>query len=150
MKSIWQENIDMPNFDTINCDLEADVLIIGGGICGILCAHTLKNAGINYILLEGGRICEKTTANTTAKITSQHGLIYHKLIRKFGIPTAKLYLEANEDAILEYESLCKNINCDFERVDNYVYSLNDCEILKNELLALRKINFLKTYRFIIQ
>lgn len=141
MKSIWQENVDLPKFDTVNCDFETDVLIIGGGICGVLCAYMLKKAGVDYAVLEGGRICNKTTANTTAKITSQHGLIYNKLIKKFDVTTAKLYLEANENAILEYERLCKNIDCGFERVDSYVYSLDNKELLEKELLALKKIGF---------
>lgn len=141
MKSIWQENIDMPKFNSVNNDLDVDVLIIGGGICGILCAHMLDKKGINYALVEGGRICNKTTANTTAKITSQHGFIYNKIVKKYGLDFAKLYLDANENAILEYEKLCKDIDCDFEKTDNYVYTINDSTHLENELLALKKIGF---------
>ena len=80
MKSIWQENIDLPKFDAVNDDFETDVLIIGGGICGILCAFWFDKAGVKYALLEGARICNRTTGNTTAKITSQHGLIYNKIL----------------------------------------------------------------------
>ncbi len=141
MKSIWQENINMPKFDSVNSDFNVDVLIIGGGLCGVLCAYMLKQNGVNYALVEGGRICNKTTANTTAKITSQHGFIYNKIVKKYGLGIAKLYLEANENAISEYENLCGKIDCDFERSDNYVYSINDSEIVENELLALKKIGF---------
>ncbi len=141
MKSIWQENIDMPKFNSLNNDFNTDVLIIGGGICGILCAYMLDKKGINYALVEGGRICDKTTANTTAKITSQHGFIYNKIVKKYGLDFAKLYLDANENAILEYEKLCKDIDCDFEKTDNYVYTINDSTHLENELLALKKIGF---------
>lgn len=141
MKSIWLENIDMPKFNSVNNDLDVDVLIIGGGICGILCAYMLDKKGINYALVEGGRICNKTTANTTAKITSQHGFIYNKIVKKYGLDFAKLYLDANENAILEYEKLCKDIDCDFEKTDNYVYTINDSTHLENELLALKKIGF---------
>ena len=141
MKSIWQENIDMPKFNSLNNDFNTDILIIGGGICGILCAYMLDKKGINYALVEGGRICNKTTANTTAKITSQHGFIYNKIVKKYGLDFAKLYLDANENAILEYEKLCKDIDCDFEKTDNYVYTINDSTHLENELLALKKIGF---------
>ncbi len=141
MKSIWQENVDLPKFDSIRGDLEVDVLIIGGGLCGVLCAYMLNKAGVNYALVEGGRICNKVTADTTAKITSQHGFIYNKIVKKYGLDIAKLYLEANENAILEYEKLCREINCDFERRDNYVYSIDDSDAVENELLALKKIGF---------
>jgi glycine/D-amino acid oxidase-like deaminating enzyme len=105
IKSIWQEDVDLPKFDAVNDDFETDVLIIGGGICGILCAYWLDKAGVKYALLEGGKICNKTTGNTTAKITSQHGLIYNKISNKYSIDIAKMYLEANENAIFEYEKI---------------------------------------------
>lgn len=141
IKSIWQEDIYLPKFDAVNDDFETDVLIIGGGISGILCAYWLDKAGVKYALLEGGRICNKTTGNTTAKITSQHGLIYNKISNKYSIDIAKMYLEANENAIFEYEKICKEFDCDFKRTDNYVYSLNDKKLLEKEILALKKIGF---------
>ena len=39
------------------------------------------------------------TANTTAKITSQHGLLYDYLLNTFGFKTAKGYLDSNEESI---------------------------------------------------
>ena len=141
MKSVWQENVELPNFDSVNRDFNVDVLIIGGGICGVLCAYMLDKAGVNYALLETNRICNRTTSFTTAKITSQHGLIYNKIIKKFGANIALQYLQANENAILEYEKLCNDIDCDFRRIDNYVYSLNNMSLLENEHLALKKLGF---------
>lgn len=141
MKSIWQKNVDLPTFNRVDKSFNVDVLIIGGGLCGILCAYMLDKAGIDYVLLEGSRICNKTTANTTAKITSQHNFIYNKIIKKYGTDIAKLYLEANEKAISEYAGLCKNIDCDFEFCDNYIYSVNDSEIIEKELSALEKIGY---------
>jgi len=143
MKSIWQENIDLPKFDSVNNDFNVNVLIIGGGLCGILCAYMLDKAGVNYALVEGDRICNRVTANTTAKITSQHGFIYHKIAKKYGLDYARLYSEANENAISEYAALCKEIDCDFQFCDNYVYSINDSEIIEKELLALEKIGYKK-------
>ena len=62
-------------------DKKTDVLVIGGGIAGILCAYKLKQRGVNCIVLEADKICRGVTQNTTAKITSQHGFIYDKLIK---------------------------------------------------------------------
>ena len=78
MESIWTLSSSLPSFPSLEGDRKTDVLIIGGGIAGILCAKALQEAGVNYILLESGRICSGVTKNTTAKITSQHGLVYHK------------------------------------------------------------------------
>ena len=141
MKSIWDKSIDLPEFNSVDSDLETDVLIIGGGICGILCAYYLNKAGVDYTLLESDRICCNTTANTTAKITSQHGFIYDKIIKKYGVKAAKLYLEANEKAIEDYKNICLDNDCDFEIVDNYVYSTNNLNAINKELSALKKIEF---------
>lgn len=125
MNSIWTKNSDLPNFDNLEKDINTDILIIGGGLCGILCAYTLDRAGEDYVLLEADKICKKTTANTTAKITSQHGLIYTRLKKEFNSDFARLYYEANEDAIKDYDILCRDIDCDYKKNDSYIYSLSD-------------------------
>ena len=71
MKSIWN-NVEKPKFDVLSEDIKTDVLIIGGGISGILCADTLKNAGVDCVLVEADEICKGITNGTTAKITVQH------------------------------------------------------------------------------
>ena len=80
-KSVWSDIVNIPNFPKLEGEKSTDVLIIGGGLCGILCAYFLKRAGVDYILVEGNKIASGITKNTTAKITSQHGLIYDNLIR---------------------------------------------------------------------
>ena len=50
-----------------------------------------------------------------------------------------MYLKANELALKKYCELCKNIACDFERKDNYVYSVYNRKILEKEMKALKKI-----------
>ena len=141
MHSIWSDQITFPAFPTLQQDIKTDVLIIGGGITGILCAYRLQQAGVKYTLVEADTLCGGTTQNTTAKITSQHGLIYAKLLKKFGTEKAKLYLEANETAIAEYEKLCKMISCDFIKQDNFVYATDTSAELEQELNALSKLNF---------
>ena len=141
MASIWQQDIQLPHFPSLNQDIDTDVLIIGGGMAGLLCARKLHDAGVDYLLCEADTICSGITKDTTAKITSQHGLIYHKLAAKFGLEKAKLYLQANQRAVDEYRRLCGKIDCDFSVQDNYVYSLTDRKKLKRELSILQKLDF---------
>ena len=141
MDSIWLQTARMPAFDSLRSDLKTDVLIIGGGIAGLLCAHKLAQAGVDYALVEAGRICGGITKNTTAKITSQHTLIYDKLIREFGVERARLYLEANQAALEEYRALCREIDCGFEEKDAFVYSINRGWKLERELKALNTLGF---------
>lgn len=140
-KSVWSEEVKLPKFDMLKGEISTDVLVIGGGLCGILCAYFLQKAGVDYVLVEGNRIASGITKNTTAKITSQHGLIYSKLINDFGRENARKYLEANQNALREYERLCESIECDFEKRSAYTYSLNDRQKIMDELEAVNSLGF---------
>ena len=139
MKSVWADNSSLPHFEPLKTNLKTDVLIIGGGITGLLCGYMLSISGVDCVVVEASKICGGVTENTTAKITSQHGLIYHKLIAQFGVEKSRMYLEANEQAILKYRDLCEDIPCDFENKASFVYSLDDAGVLEKEQSALYKI-----------
>ena len=139
MKSLWSETARLPQFPSQNGDIKTDVLIIGGGIAGILTAYFLQQNGIDYVLVEKGRICSGTTQNTTAKITVQHGLVYQKIVKSYGTETAQKYLVANTEAFEKFAELCKKIDCDYETKDNYLYSIYDKKKLENEMTALERI-----------
>lgn len=141
MDSVWTQTVQLPRFETLKQPIRTDVLIIGGGICGLLCAYRLSRAGIRSVLVEQNRLLDGNSKNTTAKITAQHGLIYHRLLRRFGFDTTRLYLNANLEALEQYRRLCREIDCDFEEQSSFVYSLHDRKIIEQELAALRAIGF---------
>ena len=141
MLSVWKNDSKLPEFEKLRGDLKTDVLIIGGGMAGILCAYMLEKEGVDYALVEAETICSGITGNTTAKITSQHGLIYDKLVREFSVEEARMYLSANEAALEKYRDLCADIDCEFETKDSYVYSLSDRNKLEKEMTALGKIGY---------
>ncbi len=89
-KSIWYDGISLPEFQALDGDSATDTVIVGGGIAGLLCAYFLHKRGVPYILIEKDKICGGTTGNTTAKITYQHGLLYHKLMKKEGEECARI------------------------------------------------------------
>ena len=139
MDSVWIGSADRPHFPQLKENVKTDVLIIGGGIAGILCAYMLKNEGVDCILTEATQICGGVTEYTTAKITLQHGLIYDKLIKKFGRDKAQLYLKAQMTACIEYDRLCRQIDCDYEKKDSYVYSLGDRAKIEKEVEAINDL-----------
>ncbi len=141
MESIWQQSANFPKFEALKGDISTDVLIIGGGICGLLTAYFLQQSGVDYILLEAEKIANATTMNTTAKITSQHGLIFAEMIKRFGKEKTQLYLEANQKAISRFEELSCQIGCDFEKSSSFVYSLNSLQKLEKEITALDYLGF---------
>lgn len=141
MRSLWNETVTRPEFPTLESDTETDVLIIGGGIAGILTAYFLQQNDVPYILVEKDRICGGTTGNTTAKITFQHGLCYHKMLQSSGLERADMYLQANRMAFGKYAALCREIDCGYEIKNNYVYATDDRQKLEDEISALSKIGY---------
>ncbi len=139
LNSIFRETCNIPAFPKLEKDITTDVLIIGGGLCGVLCAYMLKRRGVECVLLEGDKLCAKTTGYTTAKITSQHALIYSKLTKLYGKEFARKYYEANTEAISEYRRLCSDVDCDWQDAASYVYTTDNVGHLTNELRAARDI-----------
>ena len=140
-ESLWNATESLPQFEELKRDIKTDVLVIGGGLCGLLTAYSLRKKGVSCVLVEKGRIMGGVSGNTTAKITAQHGLIYHKLLKSMGEEKAKLYLKVNLEAVGKYEELSEKFSCDFEKKDNFVYSTESREKLEKEMKALRILGY---------
>ena len=144
-KSLWIANSKEANYNNINKDMKAEVCIIGGGIAGAVTAYMLQKNGINVIVLEKDKICIGVTANSTAKLTSQHGLIYKYLKDLNGLEYSKKYLESNEEGIRLAEKIIndENIECDYEKKDAYVFATNEIELekIKKEIEVLKEMDF---------
>ena len=158
MKSVWRQTVDIKEREALSEEKHVDVIVIGAGMSGILTAYYLQKQGKNVIVLEADRIAGGQTENTTAKITAQHGYIYSLLSEKYNSDYAKLYAQANNMAIDEYDKLISNekIECDFRRVNSYLYERGNngtdsdksvSEKLKKELSVAEqsgiKVNFVK-------
>ena len=140
MESIWTKTYDRKKNSPLESDIDAEAAVIGGGMAGILTAWRLQKAGICTVVLEADQIGGGQTKNTTAKITSQHGLFCHTFIEKKGKETAEKYLQANQQAVDEYKRIIceENIDCDLTEADAYVYS-SDGERLRQETEAAQRL-----------
>lgn len=140
-KSIWSEGVQIPEREVLTKDIKINTAIIGGGMAGILTAWFLKQKGVECVVLEEERIGSGQTENTTAKVTSQHGLIYSRITEKIGREEAQQYAKANERAIEEYRSMIRNYNiaCDWKDCSAYLYALSDEQSIKEEYEAARRL-----------
>ena len=154
MDSLWLSNyndnkqlhnLSFKNFSEKNDILETDVTIVGGGIFGTTCAYYLTNLGYKVTIIEKDNIATKASGNTTAKITSAHGLFYDYLINSFNKKFAKDYLESNEEAITNIKNIIdiENIKCDFSYQNNYIYTTkkDDLKAIKEEIKAVESLGF---------
>ncbi|MBR3673610.1 MAG: FAD-dependent oxidoreductase [Clostridia bacterium] len=144
-KSLWIADSCETNYPELKEDINAEVCIIGGGIVGAITAYLLEKNGVNVVVLEKDKICMGVTANSTAKLTSQHGLFYKYLENENGLNFAKKYLESNEEGIKLAEKIIKEetIDCDYEKKDAYVFATNESELKKieEEIDVLKRINY---------
>jgi glycine/D-amino acid oxidase-like deaminating enzyme/nitrite reductase/ring-hydroxylating ferredoxin subunit len=124
MTSAWLATRPEPrSFPTLDRDARADVAVLGGGIVGITTALLLREAGLDVVLLEADRLAHGVSGHTTAKVTSQHGLVYARLRARFGAEGARTYAEANQAALewIADRVASDAIECDFRRRPAYAY-----------------------------
>ena len=144
MKSVWND-IEKPEFSFLEGDIKTDALVIGGGMCGILCAYMLKKAGVDCVLVTADKICAGVTNGTTAKLTFQHGLIYDKIIKKYGEEKAHLYYKSQREALCKLTELAKETGAELEFCNSFVYSRNDRNAIEKEVEALNKLGCHATF-----
>lgn len=143
MKSLWSKTAQLPEREQLDADLRVQNVVIGAGMAGVLIAYLLQEKGQEVIILEAKEIASGQTKNTTAKITSQHGLIYNDLIKNVGLERAKGYAQANEAAIQLYKEIItkEGIACHFEELPSFLYSQKEdgMQKLKKEAIAAKAL-----------
>jgi len=122
--SYWIDTNELLNYPHLQENLEVDVAVAGGGITGITTAYLLASKGFTVALLEARELASGTTGNTTAKLTAQHQLIYDELINRYGQEIAKLYYQANMEAIALVKGFAEKhgIDCELEEQEAFVYT----------------------------
>ena len=97
MESIWNKTVEIPNKKSLAEDIHVKNVVIGAGMAGILTTWSLMRRGQEVIVLESNEIGSGQSGYTTAKITSQHGLFYDRMIRLVGKEAAREYAVAKYD-----------------------------------------------------
>jgi glycine/D-amino acid oxidase-like deaminating enzyme len=122
--SYWQASAPASQYPSAKGDIKVDVIVVGGGITGLTTAYLCKQAGLKVAVLEKNTIGSGTTSKTTGKLTSQHNLMYNRLVARHGKKVAKIYADANQTALEMVQELIhsQNIECGLAADDNYVFT----------------------------
>ena len=141
-RSLWQKtSSELHQFSSLQTDLKCDVVVVGAGLTGTLTAWMLQEHGLDVVVLDSGIPGQGASAHTTAKITAMHGFCYSNLISSHGVDIAKQYFRANQSAIERYSDLIetKNISCDFQKINCFLYARTSSSKLRSELSALKSM-----------
>lgn len=122
-------------------DVNCDVLVIGAGMAGLLCAYEISRQGADCIVCEAECAGGGVSGSTTGKVTAQHGLCYASLLENIGKEGARTYLHSNLEAVERLRSLCSENDALWEEVPSFVYSEKDRQKLENEHLALKQLGY---------
>lgn len=122
----------MPGLPRITQSMRTSVCIIGAGIAGMTTAYLLARAGRAVIVIDDGQIGGGETGRTTAHLTAALDDRYYQIQKLHGQEGARLAAESHTAAVTRIESIAseEDIDCDFERVDGYLF-LGDSQ--KDEL-----------------
>ena len=123
-----------PDYPPLDGDIEVDVAIVGGGIVGLTAAELLRRTGARVAVIEALKLGQQVTGRSTAKVTSQHGLIYQRLVKDFGEQGARVYGAANQAGLEQIARFAQDleIECELERTAAYVYAHSDEQVAEIE------------------
>lgn len=128
--------------ERLDHDSQADVCIIGAGIAGLSVAYGLLRLGRRVLVLEDGEPGCGETGRTTAHLTVALDQRYVELERIHGPEGARIAAESHSAGIDAIETIIDRevIECDFQRVDGYLFAASaaDQPLLELEAAAARR------------
>jgi glycine/D-amino acid oxidase-like deaminating enzyme/nitrite reductase/ring-hydroxylating ferredoxin subunit len=141
----WNATAPHTDYPTLSGSGGADVAVVGAGIVGLTAAYLLAQGGLSVAVVEARRVGRQVTGRSTAKITSQHALIYRQLIDTYGVDHALHYAEANRRGAEQISTFVDQLGiaCDFERKAAYTYTCDPAqrEDIAAETEAARRVGF---------
>src|SRR5437868_3390253 len=125
--SIWEATDAVGSLSPLRENVTTDVCIVGAGIAGLSVAYALANAGCNVVVLDDGWIGRGMTARTTAHFVTALDDRYYDLEKYHGEDGARMAAQSHSAAIDRAEKIIsdENIQCEFERVEGYLFEPPD-------------------------
>jgi len=137
-QSTWMQ-VPVPLYDAeLPDELRVDVCVVGAGIAGLSTAYHLALEGLAVAVIDDGPVGGGETARTTAHLACALDDHFHWLERMHGAEGARLAAASHAAAIADIEAIVERhrIDCDFQRVDGYLFNPPDGGIdLDQELRA---------------
>lgn len=114
-----------PRYPVLEDNINADVVIIGGGLAGLSTAYELLKSGVKGVaVLESRALASGQTGRDAGMVIPWFDDSYSRLLNHFKAETVRLVAQAQRDAIDRVEEIvqAEGIDCNFKRVDGYLYA----------------------------
>jgi glycine/D-amino acid oxidase-like deaminating enzyme/nitrite reductase/ring-hydroxylating ferredoxin subunit len=121
--SPWWATEETPSLSPLGANAQSDVCVVGAGIAGLSVAYMLAREGRSVVVLDDGPVGGGETGRTTAHLSNALDDRYYNLESLFGAEGARLAAESHTAAIDRIEAIVREegIDCDFERLDGYLF-----------------------------
>jgi glycine/D-amino acid oxidase-like deaminating enzyme len=145
-KLYWPETSrNSRRYDKLEGDLECDVLIIGGGLSGALCAFLLGEYGVDTVLIEKKKIGERVSAANTGSLHFMSDQMLTDLFKQIGDEKAVSFYKLSQKAIDELARIAADSGTEsgFEKKSSLYFSSSNSDLskLKAEYELLSKLDF---------
>ena len=137
-------NVDVaPAATPLFANETCDVVVIGAGIAGISTAYELACRKLSVLVIDRGRIAGGMTARTTAHLAPLCDDLMTEMMKIRGLEASKAFYESHAAAVDRIEEIhrIEKIDCDFRRLDGYLFQGNDmpADLIDEELDAVRAV-----------
>jgi glycine/D-amino acid oxidase-like deaminating enzyme len=146
----WHPTIHpTPSYPTVDEDLTCDVLVIGGGIGGLLCATLLAEQHLKTILIEKDTLTSGSTQASTGLLQYSSDKHLSSCIHTFGETNGVRFYRLCRQSIHDLEALCARLPIDaqFHPRESLYYASCRADVpkLQAEYEALQRYGFDATY-----
>jgi glycine/D-amino acid oxidase-like deaminating enzyme/nitrite reductase/ring-hydroxylating ferredoxin subunit len=135
-------DVDVPRRQSLAEDVETDVCVIGAGIAGLTTAYLLTCEGKKVVVLDDGPIAGGQSERTSAHLSNAVDDRFSDVEKIHGVEGSRLAAESHTAAIARIESISQEeaIDCDFRRVDGYLFlgPGQSADLLDQEFEAARR------------
>lgn len=134
--SLWKNTVDNDvSKQTLDGNIETDILIIGAGISGMSIGLDLLEKKQEFVVVEMNEVGSGVTSRSTGKLSYAQGSIYNKITTNYNSDMAYKYYKSQVFAIKKAQIIIKkyDINCDLELVPSHIFTNN-----ANDITAIKK------------
>ena len=147
----WYDTTRPPRYKAPPDSLRVDVCVVGAGIAGLTTAYLLAGEGKSVAVLDEGEVASGQSGRTSAHLASAIDDRFTEVQRVHGPDGSRLAYESHAAAIDRIEKIVaeEKIDCDFKRLDAYLFSLptDPPDLLDRELEASLRAGFKDVKKF---